>query len=124
MALNEVFVDNVTLLASAARTTTGTGTAVELPSLARRFAFQIVCSARSGTTPTLDATVQHSIDGGTTWFTLVTFTQLTNTGSELKAYADVEGTTAQFVGRLFRVSYTIGGTTPSFTFGVTAAAQG
>jgi hypothetical protein len=111
------------LHASAARTATGTGTAVCGFARYEKFIFELVVSAASGTTPTLDVVVQHSIDGGTTWHTLVAFTQKTTTGNELKTEAEVEAGTAEAYGDCFRVSYTIGGTTPSFTFKVTANAQ-
>lgn len=124
MPYDNIYVDSIPVLASAARTTSSQGTAVELPANCRKFSFQIVCSARSGTNPTLDAIVQHSIDGGTTWFDLVTFTQLTATGQELKSYAEVESSSAQTVGKLVRAKWTVGGTTPSFTFAITGAAQG
>lgn len=113
----------LTLLASAARTASGNGSAVSGMSKYTKFAFELVVSAAAGTTPTLDVKVQHSIDGGTTWFDLVTFAQKTAAGSELKMEADVEGATAEVYGDDFRVTYTIGGTTPSFTFYVKAAAQ-
>lgn len=112
-----------TLLASGARTATGTGSAVCGFGRYEKFAFQLDVTAASGTTPTLDVKVQHSIDGGTNWFDLVSFTQKTAAGEELKAEAEVEGATAEAYGDCFRVSYTIGGTTPSFTFSVKAYAQ-
>lgn len=110
-------------LASAARTTTGTGSTLCGFGKFTKLAIQQTVSAASGTTPTLDTVIQHSIDGGTTWFTLVAMTQRTAAASELKLYADVEGTTAQVIGDCLRVSYTIAGTTPSFTFFVQLQAQ-
>lgn len=112
-----------TLLASAARTVTGAGSAVCGFERYEKFAAELVVSAASGTTPTLDVTLQHSIDGGTTWFTVVAFTQKTTTGSELKTQAEVEGSSAVEYGDCWRVSYVIGGTTPSFTFYVKVDAQ-
>lgn len=112
-----------TLHASAARTATGTGSAVCGFERYEKFTAQLVVSAASGTTPTLDVVIQHSIDGGTTWFTLMTFTQKTTTGNELKTESEVEAATAEVYGDCFRVSYTIGGTTPSFTFEVKITAQ-
>lgn len=111
------------LLTSAARTTTGTSTAVGGFAPFSKLGAQIVVTAASGTTPTLDAKIQHSIDGGTTWFDLITFTQKTAAATEFKAYAEVLGTTGQIWGDMLRVSYTIGGTTPSFTFSVDVFAQ-
>lgn len=116
-------VKSETLLASGARTATGVGSAVCGFGRYEKFAAELVVSAASGTTPTLDVTLQHSIDGGTTWFTLATFTQKTATGSELKTETEVEAATGEVYGDCFRVSYVIGGTTPSFTFYVKVTAQ-
>lgn len=104
------------ILASAARTATGTSDAVCDLAPFTKYAMQLVVSAASGTTPTLDATWQHSIDGGTTWFTVVAFTQRTAAANELKVESEVEAGTAEVWGDCMRVSYVIGGTTPSFTF--------
>lgn len=72
--------------------------------------------AVSGTTPTLDVKIQHTADdpaGPTpTWADLDTFTQVTtSTGSEFI-------TLPATVNRAVRVVWTIGGTTPSYTFNV------
>lgn len=112
-----------TLLASAARTATNNGSAVHGFGRYRKLAAQLVVSAASGTSPTLDVVLQHSIDGGTTWFTLMTFAQKTVAGNELKAEADVEGGTAELFGDALRVASTIGGTTPSFTYSATVVAE-
>lgn len=61
----------------------------------------------TGTSPTLNVTIEDSIDGGTTWHTLTTFTQATAVTREVKRVA-------QPVGRKLRASWTTGGTTPSF----------
>ena len=72
-------------------------------------------TAASGTTPTLDVTVEMDTNSGfSTPTTLATFTQATTTTSER-----IENTTS--TERYVRVSYTIGGTTPSFTFAVSWA---
>jgi hypothetical protein len=84
---------------------------------------QLVVSAASGTTPTLDLTWQHSIDGGTTFFTVTTFTQATAATSALKQVSEVEGTTATVLGDCMRASYVIAGTTPSFTFSIALYAE-
>ena len=85
--------------------------------------------AVSGTTPTMVAKVQGSADGGTTWYDIpgANTATLTATGdygitiyNGIKEVAPVAttGTTAQVnavIPRNWRVVYTIGGTTPSFT---------
>jgi len=109
----------IELAASAARTTSGTGDAFPGFGEADKLAAQLSVASRSGTNPTLDVVIQHSIDGGTTWFDLITFTQATAAGNELKAYADVQASSAQVIGDRLRAKWTIGGTgTPTFTFSV------
>lgn len=107
---------NFVVVASAARTTTGTSSALDAPE-----GFDLVLSASvtaaSGTTPTLDLSVEWSSDGGTTWYTadpVDTFTQITAATARVKRFT-VKGTE-------YRVRWTVGGTTPSFTFAVTESA--
>lgn len=77
---------------------------------------QLVVSAASGTTPTLDLVVQDSIDGAT-WNTIATFTQATSTTNQVIRVAGP-------FGNAVRVASTIGAVaTPSFTFIVTAQAE-
>ena len=89
----------VTLLASAARTETVTGTAVKGLSAARLLVMQLNVTAASGTSPTLDVVVQDTVDG-TNWNTIATFTQATGVTREV-----IRLTTA-FTDQLRAVSYT------------------
>lgn len=66
-------------------------------------------TAASGTTPTLDVVIQDTIDG-TNWDTVSSFTQASSTGREVIRISNFS--------RYMRISYTIGGTTPDFTFSV------
>lgn len=102
------FVDSrdVTLHPSAARTATGNGTVSEETGRRRTLALVLAVTAASGDTPTLDVTVQTSRDGST-WYTAGAFTQATGTGTQRKTFV---------LDRYVRVVWTIGGTTPSFTF--------
>jgi hypothetical protein len=102
-----------TPIPSAARTATFNH---DLEGLAKdwdEMALYVNCTAASGTTPTLDISYQTTMDGGTTWFTHTSFTQLTTTGTEKKVIAAPIGVDS-------RILCTIGGTTPSFTFSVAA----
>jgi len=105
----------VTLLASAARTETVTGTAVKGLSAARLLVMQLDVTAASGTLPTLDVVVQDTVDG-TNWNTITTFTTATGVTREV-----VRLTTA-FTDRL-RAVWVVEGTTPSFTFDVSTWAD-
>lgn len=101
------FVDtrDLVLHPSAARTANGNGELVE--NGPRRVAsLALVVSARSGTTPTLDARIETSNDGST-WYTAGTFPQVNAVGTTRRMF---------LLDRLVRAAWDIGGTTPSFTF--------
>lgn len=98
-------------LASAARTTSTTGTAFDTAGV-DAINGTLVVSARSGTNPTLDVVLETTADG-TNYYTVLAFPQQTNTQAGV---ARVFGP----LGSLSRWKWTIGGTdTPSFTFAVT-----
>lgn len=99
------------LAASAARTATGTGSAVEPGDrgVARLF---LNVTAASGTSPTLNVTIQTSNDGST-WRSAGTFTQATAVSSQRATFN---------IDRYVRATWTIAGTTPSFTFSITGEA--
>ena len=97
----------VTLLESAVRTATVTGTAVKGLSAAKLLVMQLNVTAASGTSPTLDVVVQDTVDG-TNWNTIATFAQATAVTRE------VIRLTSAFTDQL-RVVGTITGTSPSFT---------
>lgn len=103
-------VSNHPLHASAARTATGNGSAVHVTG--DKAVMFLDCSAASGTSPTLDVKLQGKDPISGNWFdTGDSFAQLTTTGSErveIAALPDAD----------IRCVYTIGGTSPSFTFSV------
>lgn len=75
-------------------------------------------TARSGTTPTLDVTVQDSVDG-VSWATVAAFAQQTAVGQViLRVAADKP------FSRRLRVAWVVGGTTPNFTFNIQATMGG
>lgn len=63
-------------------------------------------TAASGTTPTLDVTIETSEDK-TTWTSVGTFTQATAAGKQRKVFVGLD--------RYVRAVETVGGTGPSFT---------
>lgn len=79
--------------------------------------------AVTGTTPTLTAQVQGSADGGTTWYNIPgAVTASITTGSTVTVLTVYPGVTVAAnaaishpLPRTWRLNYTIGGTTPSFT---------
>lgn len=108
MALRNVQAD--TALPGAAR---AAGTYISGPVAAAGQAADVLltvhCTAATGTTPTLDASLEESADG-TTWTAIPgsAIAQLTAAGNRL-AYASV---TKNYV----RVTSTVAGTTPSVTY--------
>lgn len=117
MARNEEAFQVDELLASAARTSDGQSGAVDLGKFNDLIVYLDITAA-SGTTPTLDVKLQTSYDDGGTWFDLPSgaFSQKSAVGK------DVLQIGSNF-GRWLRIDYSIGGTTPSFTFSVNAVSK-
>lgn len=104
------------LVPSAARTTSGNGSAVTGWSRSAGAAVvKLDVTAAGGTTPSLTVTLQDSPDG-TTWTTRDTFAVKTTTGNETRP---LPGGLAPNI----RASWTIAGTAPTFTFSVQVAAS-
>lgn len=76
---------------------------------------QLNVTAASGTSPTLNVIVEDTLDG-TNWNTIGTFAQKTAVSRE------VINISTPFANQL-RVAWTIGGTTPSFSFNVNWVVQ-
>lgn len=95
-------------VASAARTATANGTAFDTSDVDEITA-TLAVTAASGTNPTLDVILQTTADG-TNFYTAGSFTQATGTTTEAKVFSGL--------GSSSRWRWTIGGTTPSFTFSV------
>lgn len=123
---------NVNVDTSAAKTTTVAGTTAVNYNATGMFV-SILVTAVSGTTPTLVAKLQWSPDNGTTWVdwdtTNLQTASISTTGTyTLKVYPGATNTANSSangtVPRTWRVYYTIGGTTPSFTLASWAAYSG
>lgn len=106
--------EHIDLVASAARTTSDNGTPKNV-ARHRTLVATLNVSAASGTTPTLDVVIEDSADGAT-WTTLATFAQKTGTGAETVRITNPCHPN-------IRARWTIGGTTPSFTFDVKVTAR-
>lgn len=116
--------DSQVLLASAARTATFNSNSVTKRGY-KGAIFSLFCSARSGTSPTLDVKIQGYDHASGNWYDIhgAAFAQLTNVTSApvyLAVYPGIAETANQTVSDvmppMFRAVCTIGGTTPSFTF--------
>jgi hypothetical protein len=99
-----------------ARTSSGTGTGVQLgavPAGSRLYAALHVLSA-SGSTPTLDVVIESDdANGFASAVTQLTFTQATGRGGEI-----LRTTGSAIADTWWRAKWTIGGGTPSFLFAV------
>lgn len=94
-------------VASAAITTTTT-TATITPTNTQSCEFNVIVSAVSGTTPTLDVTIEESDDAGGNWYPVYAFQRITAVGQ-------YRSPLIQLTGSRLRYAQTITGTTPSFT---------
>lgn len=99
------------LQASVTKTATFSGTGLDLKTGTPRRGMKarLIVTAASGTTPTLDVTIEHS-DDNSTFTNLATFGQKTATGEDAISFETSK--------RYVRATATIGGTTPSFTYKV------
>lgn len=112
-------VDRRILIVPEAKTMAGANTPVNGSTVciagdADQFAAQLTLSGTmGGTAPTLDVVLQHSIDGGTNWITLVDYTDINATvtpASQYNSWSDVPASTAITFGDCYRGRYTFGGT--------------
>jgi phage gp36-like protein len=99
-----------TLQVSTARTTSGTTSAIDLGAVNRLLRQQLNVTAFSGTAPTCDVRLECSADGVDGWKSFANFARAQS--------LYVERITAISPERYVRVAWTLGGTTPSFTFDV------
>lgn len=100
-------------LASATQTASGAGTPFTVDSVLSIIG-TLAVTAASGTSPTLDLRLESSVDG-TNYYTVAAFSQKTGISTDARIFGPV-GTTARW-------AWTVGGTTPSFTFSVVASAD-
>jgi hypothetical protein len=123
-AISPLTVAGATVEASSAKTATGNGT-TQTNANGTGAMFYINVSAASGTTPTLAVRVQVQDPVSTTWFDINGAVTPTLTGistAMLTVYPGISEAAntkvSQALPRTYRVAWTIGGTTPSFTFSV------
>ena len=100
----------IALVASAARTTTGTSSGVNSPGGQDECSVLVAVTAVSGTSPSATFTVEWSNDG-TAWAKADpedAFTAITAAANRVKTF--------KIRGEYLRLAWAITGTTPSFTF--------
>jgi Tfp pilus assembly major pilin PilA len=107
--------EELTLVSSGNRTASGNSAEFDVSDYSEAIFFLDVTAVPGVyTDETLDVTVKTKDPASGKWFTIATFTQVTNsTTSEMKAVANN-------LGRKIRVEWAIGGTAPSYTFSVGA----
>lgn len=105
--------EELTILSSAARTTSGTSDSFTVGNY-KEASFYLNVTAASGT---LDVTIETKDPVSSEWFELVKFTQATAVTKERKADKTMD------IGSVIRASYTIAGETPSFTFSLGAVVK-
>ena len=101
---------------SAARTASGNSGVFGGYGPASTLRAQLDVTAAGGTTPTLNVVIEDTLDG-TTFNTVGTFAQRVAAGREV---INITGAFSDQV----RATWTIGGTTPSFTFSIRVVSQG
>ena len=107
------------LVASAARTTSSNSDQVTGILGCTGAVILINVSASSGSTPTLDFTIQTYDPAGAAWVDLVAVPQITGAGRVTKIiYPNASGALYQVLPFPYRVKWVIGGSTPSFTFSI------
>lgn len=94
-------------VASAALTSTAT-TAAFTPTFGSAYSVNIPVTAVTGTTPTMDVSIEESDDSGTNWFKVYDFPRITAAGM-------YRSPLIRMIGNRVRYVQTVGGTTPSFT---------
>ncbi len=110
----------VELVASAARTASGTGSAVDVGIVRQVGELALYITAASGTNSRLELEIQTSEDGTTGWRTVPTdesATLVIGAGTTKREFVAAE------LARFVRVVWTITGTSPSYTFSVSGTAN-
>lgn len=127
------------LVPSAARTTSGNSGVIVVNDMdMENLLVRLNVTAASGTSPTLDVVFQQSLDGGSTFVDVARFSQITGVTTNPHYISLASGATnavngaigdgtipanslgVSLVSNVWRVKWTIGGTSPSFTFAVDA----
>ncbi len=139
--MGEIYGRTQVLVPSGAQTASGNSGPLNLSAPPDHLNLLLNVTAVAGTGPTLDVYVQTSLDGGTTWYDFVHFNQVTAVGEQVAQWSQWNAANANkaptvtgdavlaaatvingpIVPQQVRVKWVIGGTSPSFTFAVTAA---
>ena len=117
MGLNRLNLEKLQFLAgvpTGAKTATGQGSGVDLQDYEGDVLFILDSAAGGGSSPTLDVTVEDSDDNSSfSALSGAAFTQVTGSASTQKLSINADESK-----RYVRVKYTVGGSSPTFTFSV------
>jgi len=123
--------ETVAIQASVTKTSTFTGSGVDMPNHAKMAILYLDVTAASGTSPTLDVTIEMQDPTGTDYVEFTAFAQKTaaltapafivvGLGAVAASITNEDDVAAVMLPQKIRAKATIGGTTPSFTYSVTA----
>lgn len=123
--------ENVAIQASVAKAATFTGAGVNMPNHAKTAIIFLDVTVGTGTSPTLDVTLEMQDPTGTDWVEFAAFTQATaaittpqfivvGLGVLAAEIANEDTIVNMMLPGIIRAVATIGGTTPNFTYSVTA----
>jgi hypothetical protein len=108
--------DKQSIVASAARSTSSNSSTLVAADRVKYLNVFVNVTAQSGTTPTMDLRVDWSLDGATWYNVADTFTQIgAVTGGFFKQF--------MVKAPYYRLVWTLGGTTPNYTFSSDATLQ-
>lgn len=99
----------LTLINGATITETGAGSSVSPSPRKNKWAAYLSVGEVTGTNPTLDVTIQHSVDG-TNWVTLIAMTQVTTSSAVEHKFASSATDYLKPILPYVRASYVVGGT--------------
>jgi len=112
--IQDVAAMHVTLVKEEDLTTAGTYYSDEFfVGMWERAIFGLNCTSLSGSSPTLDVSIEVYIPDVDIWIPVLSFNQLTSSGSEVKTLSEVHGW-------LLRIKYVLGGTVTDCDFKVGA----
>jgi len=126
----DIYYGTEIIIPPATYTASGFGGAVPPPSLANGITLFLVVTAASGTSPTLAVKVQILDQVSNTWIDVPGATFPSVTGVTTATFTMFPGAVTvpnmslnQTIRNIYRAAYTLGGTTPSFTFSLGSQPQ-
>lgn len=114
--VDTVYGDDVTLVAPGTVTTANGQTSARAVGYIHTLRLALAVTAASGTTPSMTVILEHAPASSGPWVTHTSFTAATGATTERKVVSGLD--------RFVRARWTVSGTTPSFTWGLTGESVG